>query len=220
MYETEIRIEFLSDWHIGSGLGDGAIADAVLARDSKGIPTIPGSAVKGALREGAWRLGLCDQGLAALPDFFFGTASETRASNQPGIVCVGQASLDKSLRSWLEGQDNRSVYIQDMTTIRQQTRLDARKMVVPHSLRSIECGIPGLIFTSQLAVAAPAGTDAWLEAYFNAVCACVKSIGGYRSRGIGRCRLLPSGKKGHCLPGPAPSVITELLEAGRENENS
>lgn len=220
MFETGLTIQFISDWHIGSGLGDGAVADAALHRDANGIPCIPGTAVKGALREGAWRFGLCSAAPACLPDFLFGTASSKRVSNQPGIVTVSQGTLDSSLRNWLENQGEFREFITDMTVIRQQTRLDARKMVVPHTLRSIECGIPGLTFTSALVAALPEEVHAWFRQYLGAICACVKSMGGYRSRGIGRCRLLPDGKNSAAMPGPAPQALLALLESGRENENS
>lgn len=220
MFETTLQIQFVSDWHIGSGLGDGAIADAVLNRDAKGIPCLPGSAIKGALREGAWRLASYQEDLEAMPDFLFGTNSQARVSNRPGLLIVGQGKLDNSLRQWLEAQDDFKEFIEDMTIIRMQTRLDARKMVVPHSLRSIECGIPGLTFSSDIAAALPEDAHAWFAGYLGAICACVKSIGGYRSRGIGRCRLMPGGKKGGELPGPVPASLLSLMKSGGKNENS
>lgn len=220
MFETTLQIQFVSDWHVGSGLGDGAIADAVLNRDARGIPCLPGSAIKGALREGAWRLASYSSELEPLPDFLFGTHSQARVSNQPGLVFVGQGKLDKGLRQWLEDQGEFKEFVGDMTIIRKQTRLDARKMVVPHTLRSIECGIPGLTFDSAISAAVPEDANVWLGAYLGAICACVKSLGGYRSRGIGRCRLLPGGKGSSDLPGPVPASLLALMKSGGKNENS
>lgn len=220
MFETTLQIKFLSDWHIGSGLGDGAVADAVLNRDARGIPCVPGSAIKGAMREGAWRLASYQEELEPLPDFIFGTNSQARVSNRPGILMVGQGKLDQALRQWLETRDEFKEFVEDMTIIRKQTRLDASGMVVPHTLRSIECGIPGLTFSASIAAALPEDSHAWFAAYLGAICACVKSIGGYRSRGIGRCRLLPGGKKGGELPGPMPASLLALMKSGRKNENS
>lgn len=51
--KLHIKINFLSDYMISSGMGDGFLSDSMLVRDSNGIIYIPGRAVKGALREGA-----------------------------------------------------------------------------------------------------------------------------------------------------------------------
>lgn len=220
MFETRLHIHFISDWHVGSGLGDGAVADAVLAHDARGIPCIPGSAIKGALREGAWRLGLCAPELKCLTDFLFGTASAARVSNRSGRVSAGPAQLDQGLRQWLEQQERMQDFIGDLTIIRQQTSLDAQKMVVPHSLRSIECGIPGLTFTAAISAELPADAHAWFAGCLGAICACVKSIGAQRARGLGRCRLLPEGQKAARLPGALPPSVLALMESGRGNENS
>lgn len=220
MFKANLEIHFISDWHIGSGLGDGAVADAVLNRDVHGIPCIPGSAIKGALREGAWRLARCSQDLSRLPVFLFGTASSTSVSNQPGRLTAGQGDLDPRLRDWLLAQADLTEFVRDMTVIHQQTSLDAHKQVVPRSLRSFECGIPGLVFGASISVAVPAQAHAWLRDYLGAVCACVKSVGGYRSRGIGRCRLVLDGASRPALPGSVPAILQTLLESVREDENS
>ena len=53
---SKLTVTFLSDWQISSGIGDGYLADSMLVRNDKGLPYIPGRALKGALREGAWIL--------------------------------------------------------------------------------------------------------------------------------------------------------------------
>lgn len=217
MLETALDIEFLSAWHVGSGLGDGAIADAVLNRDIYGIPVISGSAVKGALREGAWRLALARPAeLNWLVKFVFGSASLEDASNSPGIVTVGAAMLPEDFRCWLVGlaPKQRADLIADMTVVEQRTSLDKFRMVVPHSLRSIECGIAGLRFGAELSLAAPDESVAWLESWLAAVCACVKSIGGDRSRGMGRCRfsLRNQAAEPVRLPGPLPEALRQIQE--------
>ena len=214
MYETNLRIEFISDWHIGSGLGNGAVADAILNRDIHGIPCIPGSAVKGALREGAWRLGLCSEELNKLPELIFGSESDTGVSNRPGLITVGQAKLDNDLVDWLLNQGEFKEFIEDMTVIRQQTKLDSQKMVVPGSLRSIECGIAGLVFSTYVTVDIPGDTYDLFRHYFGAVCACVKSIGADRARGLGRCRFLPHGGHVTTMPGALPQSLKTLARPG------
>lgn len=217
MFETDLKIEFISDWHVGSGLGDGAIADAVLVRDADGIPIIPGSAIKGALREGAWRLGLCGDRLwqVKLPEYLFGSAEDGALTNHPGVALLGEGRLEPDLLGWLENQPPSVIreVVSDMTIVRMRTKLNAERQVEPHTLRGIECGIPGIVFTTTFMAEAPAESQDWLTDYLNAICACVKSIGGDRGRGLGRCRITCARSKGRppALPGPVPPALLKLL---------
>lgn len=218
IYETTLRISFLSAWHVGSGLGNGAIADAILNRNACGLPWIPGTAIKGALREASWRLALCEDDCANpmswLTSFFFGGCGNASDSNRPGRLYIGSASLDHEISALiLSLPDNqRQDFMDGMTTIRQQTKLNPDKTTAPGSLRSIECGIPGLsFFASVRAELEPDWTD-WFERYLQTLCANVKSIGGYRARGLGRCRvqtpLLKSGPM--TVPDDLPASLLSL----------
>lgn len=217
MFETELRINFLSDWHVGSGLGDGAIADSVLNRDTDGLPWLPGRAVKGALREGAWRLGKCREDLEFMVDYLWGTDSVAKISNEPGKATVSSGRLPEDLAEWLLRKDpaSRAQYVGDMTILRIQTKLDRNKMVVPHSLRTIECGIPGVFFISSVAINAPKLDDNWLKTYLAAVCASVKSMGADRARGLGQCEISMSGQKDAFTRLPAQIDTNTLAEEMR-----
>ncbi len=46
-----LKFELSSYWHIGSGLGSDAIADAVVVRDVDQLPVLPGRTIKGLLRD-------------------------------------------------------------------------------------------------------------------------------------------------------------------------
>lgn len=212
-YKTTLRLSFLSSWHIGSGLGNGAIADAVLNRDAQGLLWIPGTAIKGALREASWRLALCDNdcenSLGWLTEFFFGKSSDAENVNKPGKIHIGSGGLDKEISAWLLSlpDDQRKDFVDRLTTIRQQTRLNPDKTVVDGSLRSIECGIPGIAFRASLeARIEPDWTD-WFENYLRTLCANVKSVGGYRSRGLGGCVLKAALRK------TAPARVPDDLPA-------
>lgn len=208
MYKTTLSISFISAWHVGSGLGDGAIADAVLTRDANGLPWLPGTAIKGALREASWRLALCDRAaLSWLSDFFFGRPGNDEGQDRPGRLRLGAGSLDGSLAAWLSSQDEaaRKDFVSDMTITRQQTRLNDDKTVAAHSLRSIECGIPGISFTASLEALLEPDWEEWFGKYLSALCANVKSIGGYRARGLGRCRM------SHSLAAAGPVSVPYTL---------
>lgn len=189
MFERDLFIDFLSDWHVGSGLNDGAIADSILNRDADGLPYIPGRAIKGALREGAWRLGMCREDLAKMERQIWGAPSDE--SNVPGRIMVAGAHLPADLSAWLLSlePEKRKVYVGDMTILRAQTKLDEAKRVVAQSLRSTECCIPGIRFISHVRIDAPDLDKSWLAAYLDAVCAAVKSMGADRARGLGYCRM-------------------------------
>ena len=51
MKDINIKIEFFSPWHCGSGLSAGADADSLVIKDINGLPFIPGKTIKGLIRE-------------------------------------------------------------------------------------------------------------------------------------------------------------------------
>lgn len=53
--EIEVEISFKSKWHCGSGEG-GVLVDRLLSRDSRGLPYVPGSTLKGVVRESCEKL--------------------------------------------------------------------------------------------------------------------------------------------------------------------
>ena len=49
--KIEYTITFLSDWHAGSGLSSGAEADAVVIKEDKNLPYLPGKTIKGLVKD-------------------------------------------------------------------------------------------------------------------------------------------------------------------------
>ena len=185
-----IRVTFLSDWHISSGLGDSYRADAVLMRDADGFPYIPGRALKGALREGARRLGQCREDLRKAEFFFWGSRSDDPDANISGRLRVSAATLPASLKQQLAGLPDAKILQDDLTILHWQTALAPEGIVQPGSLRTTECAIAGLELEAELtAFPSPQTDENWVRSYFAAVCAAVKSIGGKRSRGFGQCKV-------------------------------
>ncbi|MDR1044968.1 MAG: RAMP superfamily CRISPR-associated protein [Candidatus Adiutrix sp.] len=203
-----LEISFLSDWHVGGGLGDGYLADATLVREATGWPYLPGRAVKGALREGARRLGLAREDLAEWEVNLFGSLTNGEGLNRPGRLQVGNGRLPGDLERLLASESgaDRLNYVRDMTILRRQTAVTEAGAAKPGTLRALECGAPGLFFTAEIQVdrqGLPAPED-WLRQYFSAVCGLVKSLGGQRSRGLGRCRFKPDFEaEGQTIVAPA-----------------
>lgn len=188
--ESELHISFFSDWHCGSGLGESHLADAVICRDTDGIPIIPGRAVKGALREGAWRLCALGGDYEQAASLLFGSVSYGGAIPQAGHLYVASARLPQEIRDYLRSLSykDRTRNVSHMVTRRSCTAL--RDGVAAYgSLRTLECGIPGLAFVSRLTFDLPETETSWLLPYMAAVCAAVKSMGADRARGLGRCSL-------------------------------
>lgn len=198
--ERIIRIEFLSEWNISSGVGDGHKADSLLVRDTNSIPVIPGRAVKGALREGAWRLSFArPDDLSAAENFFWGSRSteDNRTDEEKrngysaneGKISVSQARLAEGIHDYYSNLDEklRKSFLRDLVSYRAQTALDNRQ-AKKGSLRNIEVGIKGLSFDASVYINERGMSEEWIDSYFVAVCAAVKSIGGGRSRGLGVCK--------------------------------
>ncbi len=209
---SKLTVTFISDWQISSGIGDGSLADSMLVRNGQGLPYIPGRALKGALREGAWILSKSGRkDLQMAVDVFFGTRNDAnnREVNESGITYVRSAQLPASLTELFP--DDRGVkeaLISDLTCNRIQTALEDGQ-VKNGSLRSSECGIPGLFFESEIEIdtARLKVSEEWITHYLTSVCAAVKSIGANRSRGLGNCVFMLNDKK------PEKITLPEEVEA-------
>lgn len=203
MMEAELHISFVSDWHCGSGLGESHLADAVLNRDADGVPVIPGRAVKGALREGAWRLGALGGDYARALTLLFGSDSQFADEKHAGRLYVAPATLQEDIRAFLLSLsfEERGREISYMMVRRSRTALKDG-VAEQGSLRTLECGIPGAVFSSRLTFDMSEENSAWILPYMAAVCAAVKSMGADRARGLGRCRLQLMTKHGAEVPVP------------------
>ena len=196
--QRKIVIKFLSDWQVSSGIGDGYLSDNKISRDTDGFPYISGRAIKGALREGANLLGRCDgrEDLKKVNEIIFGTASQDDKINQSGLIRVGGAHLEEDLISLLKRLDEteREDSLKDMFSYRSETKLKDDKQVSEGSLRRLECGIPEIELEADIEIENHSSlSEKWLDLYLTAVCAAVNSIGGGRSRGLGKCKITVKG---------------------------
>ena len=192
-FNYTIKVKFTSEWLTSSGIGDGYVADTVLNADNLGIPILGGRAIRGALRESAWRMAMSEsrhEDLTKAMEYFFGLGSE-KAENEPsGCIKVGIGRLSDKLHEHLASLDEvtRKDYLQDFSVLRVQTTLEENKKVKAGSLRTIQCGDAGLCFEVPLEGTTALSED-YVQSYFVAICAGVKSIGANRARGLGNCEL-------------------------------
>ncbi len=188
-----LKVKFTSEWLTSSGIGDGYVADTVLNADDLGIPVLGGRAIRGALRESAWRMAMVDSrhdDLTKAENYFFGLGSDTAENEPSGCVKVGMGHLSDNLHEHLASldEDTRKEYLQDFSVLRVQTTLEDKKKVKRGSLRTIQCGVAGLCFDVPLEITTSLSEE-YVKSYFVAICAGVKSIGANRARGLGNCEL-------------------------------
>jgi len=164
----EYRIKFLEFWHIGSGMGAGAVADAVVLKDERGLPYVPGKTIKGLVREFADHEGnrefmdgcLGKEGKIdeVLPTYF---------SNAE--LMDGEEIARKKLQSYLF--ENISF-----------TAIDEKGLAKDGSLRTIEFVVP-MELEGYVECEERYADD--LKRYLSSI----KRMGLARNRGFGRCHV-------------------------------
>lgn len=199
--EYKIKLTFTSEWLVASGIGDGFVADSELTRDSNGVFFIGGRALRGALRESAWRLSLCREDLKKAENFFFGTASTAVENEKSGCITVGEGLLSDGLHNYFSALSlaERTEALQDLVTYRVQTSLQReRKTVKKGSLRTLQCGVAGISFEFPVIVDADVKSE-FMNDYLLCLCSLTRSVGSNRSRGLGNCELELFDKNGRSL---------------------
>ncbi len=203
MIKGKLTIRFLSDYSVGSGIGDGYHADSLIARDQDDIPYLPGRAIKGALREGAALISRYQKDFKKIDELFFGTRSYDSDTNKSGIISVSSGRLSNDLRQLLlsyEGQERQEM-VANLVQIRAQTALEENKQTKKGSLRGIECGVAGLEYEADISCEIPDGYDRqFTEQYLFCVCAAAKGMGYGRSRGFGEAEYTLQFEDGTVMP--------------------
>ncbi len=128
-----LRFSLSSYWHIGSGVGAEAVADAQVLRDGDGLPLVPGRTVKGLLREAMELATRSGRVAADRPVRWFGSClpgvppptpgqetpevgdvqevrlEEGRFSTHEGALWFGSACLSDDWRQWARRLKKNSV---------------------------------------------------------------------------------------------------------------
>lgn len=182
MTECLIEVELFSYWHVGSGSGRGAEADALTRKDDDRLPFLPGRSIKGLLREAVQTAEdfkhVKDQTTRKL----FGTESTTGAG---GVLKWSDAVLPTTDRNWLLAAG--SGHIRQLYRLVSATALNEQGLAVDHSLRAIEVCVPMRLVTRVSCDE----VEQWPEVLevMRSTIGLVRSLGHRRRRGLGRCRL-------------------------------
>lgn len=193
-----LTIELLSYWHAGTGLGKGAISDAIVLKDDKGLPWLPGKTLKGLFREGFQILADANQLSNDTVIAYMGEASSVKQNhenNRPGMLCFSNANPSFELQQKLNLDENKSLKTCLYQTIA-STKLNENGIAVDKSLRTIEVCLP---ITLQATITAEISAEFSEKEILNDLqkaAGLIRCLGSHRHRGLGKCNIIVSTGKG------------------------
>jgi CRISPR-associated protein Csx10 len=196
----ELSIEFLSDWHVGSGTGRPGDIDCLVRRDGDDVPFIPAKTITGIWRDGCELVahGLDDGTEAGLwsdwVDYLFGEqpALEKTApdhSPRPAALSIRPGRFPERFYKVLK---NRTSLLEALTFVKPGVSIDPdtgcakpdflrfEEMVRGHAILSAQCELP--VFKDPR-------HRSTVYALLAAGAKMVERLGGKRRRGAGRCRF-------------------------------
>ena len=195
----QYTLTFFSEWHCGSGLAAGADVDALVVKNSAGMPYVPGKTIKGLVREAVETLLALRNETDACRALFveaFGNAADsdwdmlghlTADKMRRGAAFFSNAELSASLQRELAAEGLESYLFRAVAS----TALDEEGIALDHSLRRMQTVIPCELTGSITDVPCelvPVLTDALR---------LIKRLGQNRNRGLGRCEFKVIGGASH-----------------------
>jgi len=193
MKSAVLHINIKNYWHAGSGRGSGAVLDAVVHRDNRGLPVLPGRHIKGLLRDALLRAADWEwDNYSGLAERLFGEASENRPHDAPpplsSCLRISDATLPEDVMVWLSSEPGRdlcshlyrSLYA---TAINHETGVAEDK-----SLRGIEVTVPLALSATISLLAGQQAPKNWQQKIAK-VLPLINAVGAHRARGLGRAEL-------------------------------
>lgn len=177
--DIKYTIEFHTDWHCGSGLAAGADVDALVVKDSMGLPYIPGKTIKGLLREaieeirGFQKKG-CDDSFIKTFGYF-----DSKEDMAKGDTFFSNAELSQEEKDAILNQQ----LVRFMYRQIANTAIGKDGIAVGHSLRQIETVVPCTLGGQILNI-----PDSMKDEMTSAL-RYIKRLGQGRNRGLGRCTI-------------------------------
>lgn len=193
-----LEVEFVSDWHIGSGTGQAGFIDRLVRRNpADGLPYVPAKTLTGILRDACERLtaGLDGGQPGRWNDLLmqiFGDepAKRFRGRPLPALISIRPARLDPELRQWLR-YDRRLA--DALTFIKPGVAIDSDTgQALPEHLRMDEMVRCGAVLATTVHFEIdrlPPECHQPAHALLWAGVRTTERIGGKRRRGAGRCIL-------------------------------
>lgn len=214
-----IRLEMLSDWHVGTGAGIPGSIDALLAKDSEDFPQVPAKTIVGIWRDAMETLaygldGGAQSSWSKWVEVIFGIQSnqikeaelKRRVANNEktyskSILSLQPARINENLRRKIKNlsKSTRTKYKQVLSFIKPEIRIDKDSGTTKTDmLRFAEMGRIGTILEADCKLDLENFTDDQkqiISALLIASAKLVERIGGKRRRGSGKCSLKVNGEE-------------------------
>ena len=181
------KINFLSDWHCGSGLSAGMDTDYLVIKDQDGFPYIPGKTIKGLVREAVEEMaklsGNNEDNAINKAFGFFDKDDEIKAKK--GACFFTNAELPLKLRETIKQENVQAFFFRTISS----TKIDASGVANEHSLRKMQVTIPCELEGEILFVLEELEGENILvleDKIINGL-SFIKRLGQNRNRGLGRC---------------------------------
>lgn len=193
---STLQIEFLDYWHAGGGRGAGTHLDAIVERDNRDLPYVPGRQIKGLLREAMEAL----EGWKHVPsdttNLLFGRPSAENRLSEQGMLGFGDAGLPAVEADWLAKRETGSPHDAEAASARARLFRDIFTTAVDEetgcakqaSLHGIEAVIPLTLEATVSALPGKNPPENWQQ-HLNLAFSLVRAVGAHRSRGLGRAIL-------------------------------
>lgn len=182
MKKIQYEIKFLSEWHIGSGLGAGAASDAVVLVDKNQMPFVPGKTIKGLLRDAMCEINEVQQEKISKDDILriFGQEKELKENEElkNGNAHFSNATIEKDEYNVIVQKKLQEYIVKNIAS----TAINEYGVAEEKSLRSREVCIPMTLFGSIDIEAAD-------EVKVKMALQWVRAMGVNRNRGLGRCKI-------------------------------
>ncbi len=163
--KIKYKIIFRDYWHIGSGMSQGAVSDAVVLKDKNGIPYIPGKTLKGLIKEFAKE---CDT------EKCFGNEGDKISA-----AVFKNAVLNKYEYEAIIAE-NLQKYLYETLAF---TKIDTQGIAEDDTLREIEVCVP-MELEGEVVV-----EDEVCVGCVKKALKKIKHMGLMRNRGLGRCYI-------------------------------
>lgn len=198
MKTIDYEIEFLADWHIGTGRGRHGHLDRTYDRDEHGLPFVGAKTMKGLLRSSMEQIAFgldggadgTNESWGDLARWLLGSQPTTdeflgsRTAPQPGVLVLTRAGLEPAVAATVLA---RPALQRALAVERPGVKLDELGTAVQDHLRFIEMAPAGLVLVGRCSVPDDAPDQAL--ALIAAALREIRRIGHRRRRGWGRCSL-------------------------------
>lgn len=182
MKDITYQITMHTDWHCGSGLAAGADVDALVVKDERGLPYVPGKTIKGLVREALEELNQIQKGKFLTNETFvnnFGFFLGEKDQMTKGTIFFENAELMPAEANAILKQDLAQYLFRSVSS----TAIRTDGIAKEHSLRKMQVTVPCTLRGTIRFV-----EDSMYEPIVFAL-SYIKRLGQNRNRGLGRCTI-------------------------------